>query len=73
MMSPLTAKQKALLDRFEQMPDSAAVPLETAALVTGTCVRTWRGSTPPLQTFKVSPGKKAVNVGLLRKRARGEL
>jgi hypothetical protein len=72
-MSPLTAKQKALLERYELLPDSAAVPLDTAALVTGTCVRTWRGSTPPLPTFKVSPGKKAVNVGLLRRRARGEI
>jgi hypothetical protein len=71
-MSRLTEKEIAILERFERLPDSAAVPLKICALVSGISDRTWRDK-PPIPTFHVSAGKRAANVGLLRKLTRGEL
>ena len=71
-MRQLSEKEIAALERFERLPDSAAVPLTIAALVSGLSGRTWRRA-PPIPTFKVSANKKAANVGLLRKLTRGEL
>jgi hypothetical protein len=68
----LSEKEIAVLERFERLPDSAAVSLEICALVSGISKRTWRRN-PPIETFKISAGKKAANVGLLRKLTRGEL
>jgi hypothetical protein len=61
-----------VLRRFAELPDSAAVPLKICALVSGISDRTWRRN-PPILTFKISAGKKAANVGQLRKLTRGEL
>jgi hypothetical protein len=71
-MSRLSEKEIAFLERFERLPDSAAVSLKNAALVSAISDRKWRDS-PPIPTFPISAGKKAVNVGLLRKLIRGEL
>jgi hypothetical protein len=71
-MRKLSDEEIAILDRFERLPDSAAAPLKICALISGTSERTWRRS-PPIPTFFVSPGKRAANVGLLRKLTRGEL
>jgi hypothetical protein len=71
-MRKLSQEEIAILDRFEHLPDSAAAPLKICALVSGTSERTWRRS-PPIPTFPISPGKKAANVGMLRKLTRGEL
>jgi hypothetical protein len=62
----------AVLERLERLPDSAAVSIKNAALLSGISERTWRRN-PPIPTFPISAGKKAVNVGLLRKLTRGEL
>jgi hypothetical protein len=67
----LSEKEIAILERFEKLPDSAAVPLKTCALVTGTCERTWR-SRPPIKIFYITPGKRGANVGELRALTRGE-
>jgi hypothetical protein len=72
VMPPLTAKQKAALARLDYLPDSAAVPLNICALLSGNSERTWRRS-PPIPTFNVSRNKKAANLGLLRRLNRGEL
>jgi hypothetical protein len=71
-MHKLSPEEIAILDRFEHLPDSAAAPLKICSLVSGVSERTWRRS-PPIPTFHISPGKKAANVGLLRKLTRGEL
>jgi len=68
----LSDDEIAILERFERLPDSAAVSLKICALVSGISGRTWRRN-PPIPTFPISAGKKAVNVGLLRKLTRGEL
>jgi hypothetical protein len=68
----LSDKEKAALARFDSLPDSAAVPIKICALLTGISERTWRRN-PPVQTFNVSAGKKAANVGMVRKLNRGEL
>jgi hypothetical protein len=61
-----------VLERFDRLPDSAAVPLKICALVSGISYRTWRRS-PPIPTFNISANRKVANVGLLRKLTRGEL
>jgi hypothetical protein len=71
-MRRLSENEIAILERFERLPDSAAAPLKICALVSGISERTWRRS-PPIQTFQISAGKRAANVGLLRKLTRGEL
>ena len=71
-MRPLSETEVSILERFERLPDSAAAPLKICALVSGISERTWRRS-PPIPTFQISAGKKAANVGLLRKLTRGEL
>jgi hypothetical protein len=71
-MRLLSEKEIAILERFERLPDSAAVPLKICALVSGISDRTWRDK-PPIQTFYLSAGKRGANVGLLRKLTRGEL
>jgi hypothetical protein len=71
-MNRLSEKEIAALERFENLPDSAAVPLKICALVSGISDRTWRDK-PPIPTFPISKGKRAANVGLLRKLTRGEL
>ena len=71
-MRRLSENEIAILERFELLPDSAAAPIKICALVTGISERTWRDK-PPIPTFHVSAGKKAANVGLLRKLTRGEL
>jgi hypothetical protein len=71
-MSPLTDKQKAALERFDHLPDSAAAPLKICSLVTGISDRTWRDN-PPIPTFYITTKMKAANVGMLRKLTRGEL
>jgi hypothetical protein len=71
-MSRLSEKEIAILDRFERLPDCAAAPIKICALVSGISERTWRDK-PPIPTFHISKGKKAANVGLLRKLTRGEL
>jgi hypothetical protein len=71
-MRKLSDEEIAILDRFEHLPDSAAVPLKICALVSSTSERTWRRS-PLIPTFQISPGKRAANVGQLRKLTRGEL
>jgi hypothetical protein len=68
----LSEKEKAILERFGHLPDSAAAPLKICALVSGLSERTWRRN-PPIPTFPISPGKRAANVGNLRKLTRGEL
>jgi hypothetical protein len=72
LMSQLSDKEKAALARFESVPDSAAVPINICALVSGISARTWRRA-PPIPTFKLSAGKRGANVGMLRKLTRGEL
>jgi len=64
-------KQKAFLSRFPDLPDDAAVPLLGASWVSGLSDRTWRYN-PPIKTFYLSPKKRGVNVGMLRKYMRGE-
>jgi hypothetical protein len=71
-MRRLSETEIIILERFERLPDSAAAPLTICALVSGISARTWRRS-PPIPTFFISAGKKAANVGLLRKLTRGEL
>jgi hypothetical protein len=71
-MRRLSENEIAILERFERLPDSAAAPLKICALVSGISERTWRRS-PPIPTFPISAGKRAANVGLLRKLTRGEL
>jgi hypothetical protein len=73
-MSPrrLSDDEIAILERFERLPDSAAAPIRICALVSGISERTWRRK-PPIPTFPISAGKKAANVGLLRRLTRGEL
>ena len=71
-MRRLSDTDIAILDRFERLPDSAAVPIKICALVSGLSERTWRRN-PPISTFPLSAGKKGSNVGLLRKLTRGEL
>jgi hypothetical protein len=71
-MRRLSDNEIAILERFERLPDSAAVGLKICALVSGLSERTWRRS-PPIPTFPISAGKRAGNVGLLRKLTRGEL
>jgi hypothetical protein len=68
----LSEKEKAILERFGHLPDEAAAPLKLCALVSGVSERTWRRN-PPIPTFPISPGKRAANVGQLRKLTRGEL
>jgi hypothetical protein len=71
-MKILSEKDKFLLARFEHLPDSAAVPLRICALISGLSERQWRAKSP-IPTFYVSEGKRAANVGQLRKLTRGEL
>lgn len=71
-MRPLSETEIAILERFERLPDSAAAPIKLAAAVSGISERTWRRN-PPIPVFPLSPGKRGVNVGLLRKLTRGEL
>jgi hypothetical protein len=71
-MKTLSEKEKAILDRFEALPDDAAASLRICALVSGLSERTWRGN-PPIPTFKLSTGRRGANVGKLRKLLRGEL
>jgi hypothetical protein len=71
-MRRLSDTDIAILERFERLPDSAAAPIKICALVSGISERTWRRS-PPIPTFQISAGKRAANVGLLRKLTRGEL
>ncbi len=71
-MSLIPDEEIAALKRLEQLPDSAAVSIKNAALLSGISTRTWRRN-PPIPTFAISAGKKAVNMGLLRKLTRGEL
>jgi hypothetical protein len=71
-MRRLSEKEIAVLERFERLPESAAVSLKTCALVSDTSERTWRDK-PPIPTFYLSAGKRGANVGLLRKLTRGEL
>ncbi len=70
-MHRLSEKEIVVLERFERLPDSAAVPLKICALVSGISDRTWRDK-PPIKTFKVSEHKRCANVGELRKLLRGE-
>jgi hypothetical protein len=72
LMRKFSDEEIAILDRVEQLPDSAAVSLKICALMSNTSERTWRRS-PLIQTFPVSPGKRAANLGKLRKLTRGEL
>ena len=72
MSRPLTEKEIAILERFERLPDSAAVGLRTCSLVSDISERTWRDK-PPIPTFRITAQKLAANVGLLRKLIRGEL
>jgi hypothetical protein len=71
-MKMLSEKEKMILARFEHLPDCAAVSLKICALISDTSERQWR-SKPPIPTFYISEGKRAANVGLLRKLTRGEL
>jgi hypothetical protein len=71
-MRRLSENEIAILERFERLPDSAAVSIKICGLVSGISERTWRRA-PPIPTFQISAGKKAANVGLLRKLTRGEL
>ena len=71
-MRRLSDNDIAILERFERLPDSAAAPIKICALVSGISERTWRRN-PPIPTFPISAGKRAANVGLLRKLTRGEL
>jgi hypothetical protein len=71
-MPPVFEKEIAILERLDRLPDSAAVSIKNAALLSGISERTWRRN-PPIPTFAISAGKKGVNVGLLRKLTRGEL
>jgi hypothetical protein len=72
VLRPLSDDEIAALERFERLPDSAAVPLKICALVSGISERTWRRS-PPIQVFQIAPCKRGANAGLLRKFTRGEL
>lgn len=71
-MRPLSETEILILERFERLPDTAAVSLKIAATLTGTSDRSWRRN-PPIQVFRLTPGKRGVNVGQLRKLVRGEL
>ncbi len=71
-MRRLTEKEKAALELFEHLPDSASAPLKLCSLVTGISDRTWRDK-PPIPTFHITEKMKAANVGRLRKLMRGEL
>jgi hypothetical protein len=71
-MSRLTDKEKAALERFDHLPDTAAVPLKICSIISGISDRTWRDK-PPIPTFHISEHKRAANAGMLRKLVRGEL
>jgi hypothetical protein len=71
-MRELSDKDRVALDRFNSLPDDAAVSIKICALVSDISERTWRRS-PPIPTFPISANKKAANVGQLRKLTRGEL
>jgi hypothetical protein len=71
-MPPIFEKEIAILERLDRLPDSAAVSIKHAALLSGVSERTWRRN-PPIPTFAISAGKKGVNVGQLRKLTRGEV
>ena len=70
-MKPFSAKEKAILARFVALPDSAAASLKICSIMSGISERTWRDN-PPIPVFKLSAGKRGVNVGMLRKLLRGE-
>lgn len=71
-MRRLSDDEIAILERFPHLPDSAAAPIRICALVAGISERTWRRN-PPIPTFPICTGKKAANVGQLRKLTRGDL
>jgi hypothetical protein len=71
-MRPLNAKDKAALERIDQLPRGAAVRIRLAALYTNTSERTWRDN-PPIPTFFLTPHTLATNVGLLRDLTSGKL
>jgi hypothetical protein len=70
-MKPLADKEKIALERFDALPDAAAVPFWICALVSNTSDRLWRDN-PPIDTFYISPGKRGANVGVLRRHLRGQ-
>jgi hypothetical protein len=70
-MKPLTDREKIALERFDALPDSAAVPFWIAALVSNLSDRQWRDN-PPIPVLYISPGKRGVNVGALRRHLRGQ-
>jgi hypothetical protein len=72
LVSKITDKQLAALALFESLPDTAAVGLKCAALISGVSERTWRRA-PPIRTFQLTPKKRGANVGQLRRLVRGEL
>jgi hypothetical protein len=71
-MRRLTEKEKAAVERVDQLPRGAAVGIRLAALYSGTSERTWRDK-PPIRTFKITPHKRAANVGELRDLTSGKL
>jgi hypothetical protein len=68
----LSDKEVAILDRVENLPNSASVSIRVCALYSGTSERTWRRN-PPIPIFPISRGKQGANLGLLRRLTRGEL
>ena len=52
-MKPFSAKEKAILARFEALPDSAAASLKICSIMSGISERTWRDN-PPIPVFKLS-------------------
>jgi hypothetical protein len=69
---PLTEKQKAALQRFDDLPRNAMVGIPIAALVSDLSEKTWREN-PPIETFFITTHKLGVNVGKLRDLASGLL
>lgn len=45
-MRPLSETEILILERFERLPDTAAVSLKIAATLTGTSDRSWRRNPP---------------------------
>ena len=71
-MRRLSENEIAILEWFEHLPDSAAVPIKICSLMSGLSEQTWHRK-PPIETFPLSAGKKGANVGRLRQLTRGAL
>lgn len=71
-MSAMSPKLREILERFDALPDDAALPTRVTAIILGTCERTVRDH-PQLKRVTVSRGRYGQRVGDVRKLLRGEV